>query len=107
VSLILQKVGCDQLSNFIGILRETQSLGHKQYFTALYPRGVKRKLLLRPNEVLQSNPRGHCGYPKVALRRWRNNGGTVTFLETAFTSYFLWKVSWDIGKSFLTVSTFV
>ena len=44
---------------------------------------------------------------RAALRRWRNNGGTWTLLETAFTSYFLRKISWVIGKSFLAVSTFV
>jgi len=42
-----------------------------------------------------------------ALWRWCNNGCTWTLLETAFTSYFLRKVTWVIGKSFLSVSTFV
>jgi len=44
-------------------------------------------IALRPNEDLRSNPR-------AALWRWRNNGGTCTLLETAFSSCFLQKVSW-------------
>ena len=43
--------------------------------------------------------------PRAALWDWRNIGGTWTLLETAFTSYFLRKVSRAI--SFLAVSTFV
>jgi len=36
---------------------------------------------------------------------WRNNGRAWTLPETAFTSYFLRKVLWVIGKSFVAVST--
>jgi len=39
--------------------------------------------------------------PHLTLWRWCNNGGTWTLLEAVFTSYFLQKVSWIIGKSFL------
>jgi len=49
----------------------------------------------------------HYDYPRVALWRWRNNGGTWTFLETVFTSYILRKVSWVTGKSFPAMSTFL
>jgi len=31
--------------------------------------------------------------------RWRINGGIWTLLETVFTSYFLRKVSWVIGRA--------
>jgi len=41
--------------------------------------GLKLKLLRRPNEDLESNPR-------ATLWRWRNNGGTWGLQETAFTS---------------------
>jgi len=47
------------------------------------------------------------GLETNTLWRWRNDDGGWTLLETAFTSYFLRNVSWVIGKSFLTVSTFV
>ena len=56
--------------------------------------GLKLKLHRGPNEVLWGNPR-------AALWRWRKNGGTWTLLETGFTSYFLRKIWWVIGKSFL------
>jgi len=31
---------------------------------------------------------------RAALWCWRNNGGTWILLQTVFTSYFLWKVSY-------------
>jgi len=33
----------------------------------------------------------------------RSNSGTLTLLRTAFTSYFLQKLSWVAGKSFVAV----
>jgi len=47
------------------------------------------------------------GNPRAALWRWRNNCGTWTLPETALTSYFLRKVSWVVGKSFLTFTAFI
>jgi len=59
---------------------------------------------MRAYEVIRG---AHYDYPEAALWRWRNSGRTWTFLETAFTSYFLQKVSWVVGKSLLAISTFV
>jgi len=42
------------------------------------------------NHIVTRGP--HCAHQRVALWRWRNNGGTWNLLETAFTSYFLRKV---------------
>ena len=36
---------------------------------------------------------------RLVLWRWRNNGGTWTLLETAFTSYFLSKVSYEFKEN--------
>ena len=35
----------------------------------------------------------------IITLHWRDNGGTWTLLETAFTSYFQRKVSWVIGRA--------
>jgi len=50
---------------------------------------------MRTYKVIQG-PR--CDYPRTVLWRWRNNGGTCTLLEAAFTSYFLRTVSWVIRQ---------
>jgi len=65
----------------------------------VYTRDLKLKLLFGPNQYLQNNLR-------AALWCW-HNGNTSILQETDFTSYFLQKVLWVIGKSFLAVSTFV
>jgi len=60
----------------------------------------KLKLLRGPNEDLESTP-------TAALWSKRNNGGNTTSRDrNSFYSYFLRKVSWITGKSFLLVSTF-
>jgi len=64
------------------------------------PQGSQTQIVPRVKWGLKSNPR-------AALWRWRNNGSVWTLLETAFTSYFLRKLSWVIGKLFLAAFTFV
>jgi len=63
---------------------------------------------MRPNTVTESLPYRVTESQRLGPRRWRNNDGTWTLLETAFTSYFLRKVSWFLlGKSYLAIFTFV
>ena len=84
------------LNLFYDTVQATTEVTHR--YKLLYTNGLKLKLLRRPNEDL------HRG---ATLWRWRNNDGTGTLPETAFTSYFLRKVSWVIGESSLAFSTFV
>ena len=51
-------------------------------FLLILEQGLRLTLTRGPSEDLLNSPRG-------ALWRWNNSGGTWTFLETAFTSYFL------------------
>jgi len=79
---------------------EIATFCHAHEFKNAPFQGPQTKIAPRASEDLQSKP-------MAGLWRWRNNGGTRTLLETAFTCYFLRKVSWVIGKSFLAVFTFV
>ena len=46
-------------------------------------------------------------YPRAALWRWRNKGGTWALLEAAFTSFLQRMVLWVIGTLSLALSMFV
>ena len=87
---------------------EKQSIFKVYFITKIGHRpGCQTQIAPRAKRGLTKEPGPQYDYPVAALWRWRNKGGTWTLLETAFTSFFLWIVPWDIGNLSLARYTFV
>ena len=98
---------CCHMLNYWECLLPSSDLMHGITWALCVGQGLQLILLWGPNEDLWNNLGLYFDYPWGALWCWRNNIGTWTLLETAFTPYFLQKVSWVIGKSFQVVCTFI